>query len=47
MSHFDRCKNGIEYDECNEDGKPELGGYCHDCAEERWQHYIEQISEEI
>lgn len=38
-----RCKNGIDFDECDNEASNGYDGYCELCAEKRFDDYNESL----
>lgn len=37
------CKNGIDFEECENQAEVGYGGYCYDCAEKMFDDYNESL----
>ena len=38
-----QCKNGIDYDECENEGEKDYDGLCYNCAEEQYDKHMEHL----
>ena len=40
-----KCKNGLEYDECENEAKEDCSGFCEECMDENNDRVIEDLME--